>query len=345
LVKKTARRPQKELIIEKKSPSTKRAAAKNLVEKKPTANPPLEKKIIRTPTTNANEIKYYGFHACEALWQKRPNSIIRVYVLGDLVRDFTDLLKWCAKEKKAYHIVSEGDLAKVAGSVHHEGICILARLPEVMTGEDLCKVLSSLWCETEFRTRDVSRAKRGISTYQALSAEILPRSARQDTSLALSRQRLSKEKSPACLLYLDGVQNPHNIGSVIRAAAHFGTCYILGAKGQLPTMSGAALRVAEGGAEHVQMVTTSDPKKLFTELQKLGFELIATSSHEGQNLYQTKIPSKCLFIIGAEVHGISKALAKIADTHIAIPGTGAVESLNVAIAAALLMAEHWRQNR
>src|SRR5579862_5156009 len=73
------------------------------------------------------EQKYYGIHASLTIWEKRPQDIIRVYIHESNINTFKHVLKWCAQQKKVYHIVSNDELGKVSGSVHHEGVCILAK--------------------------------------------------------------------------------------------------------------------------------------------------------------------------------------------------------------------------
>ncbi len=88
-----------------------------------------------------SERKVYGLHACEAVWGSRPEDIIRVYILKELVPRFGPLLKWCAENKKAYHIVPADELKRICSSAHHEGICLLARSRE---SEDFTAALAKL---------------------------------------------------------------------------------------------------------------------------------------------------------------------------------------------------------
>lgn len=238
-----------------------------------------------------DEQKYYGIHACFAIWQKRPQDVIRVYLHESNLKFFSPVLKWCAKNKKAYHVVSNDELAKISGSVHHEGVCFLAKEPKAVTYKDF---ISSL-----------------------------------------------KEPN-ICLLYLDGVQNPHNIGSIIRSCAHFGIPYILG--DQLPALSPSACRIAKGGAEIVKLVKLENPLKALNELKNLGFSFMGTSSHQGASLYKLALPARTLFAFGSESSGMSQAMLKFAVQNIQIPGTGEVESLNVSVATALCLGEYQRQH-
>lgn len=141
-----------------------------------------------------------------------------------------------------------------------------------------------------------------------------------------------------CALWLDGVGNPHNLGAIIRSAAHFGATAILVSQRSNLMVSGAAARVAEGGAEYVQLVHLRERDlDSLTVLKRNEFSTFATVVEGGNNLFETSVPPKVVFILGAEGEGMDRSLAELADQRISIPGTGNVESLNVANAAAVLL--------
>lgn len=234
------------------------------------------------------EIKYYGIHACHNLAKKRPNDIIRVYLDESNVKAFSFLLKWCAQNRKAYHIIPASELDKVSGSIHHEGVCILAK--EMLPFG--AGVLQNDWPE---RT---------------------------------------------CLLYLDGVENPHNLGSILRTAAHFGISYVLGENLQLTP---SACRIAKGAAEIVRLVSLKRPRESLAKLESQGFVVVATSAHRGESLYRFTFPPRAILAIGSESTGLKSLFLKKARA-IQIPGTGEVESLNVAVATALCVGAYRSQH-
>jgi TrmH RNA methyltransferase len=243
---------------------------------------------------SAKEIKYYGLHACQALWEKRPQDIIRVYLDPKNVKIFSRLLKWCADQKKAYHIIPIDELDRVSDSVHHEGVCILAKELPFLTDDGL-----------------ISRISQSPSV---------------------------------CLLYLDGVQNPHNLGSIMRTCAHFNIPFILGEAGQIPALTPSACRIAKGAAEVVRLAALQKPMPFLNQLKKKGFSFIATSSHPGSSLYQFSFPRRSIIALGSESCGISKAFQSLSESRLQIPGSGAMESLNVSVAAALCLGEYYRQH-
>lgn len=247
--------------------------------------------------TNARrEVKVYGLHACLALFKQRPNDIIRVYCEEGRVAVLSALLRWCAAHKKAYHIIPDEEMAKVTGSIHHEGVCVLATQPNTMTFDQL------------------------LAAFPKMGKNI-------------------------CLLYLDDIQNPHNVGSILRICAHFGVAYVLGDAAKFPELTPSGYRIAKGGAEAVQLIPLPDSKKAFQQLKDAGFALVGSSSHTKTSLYQYKFPSRTVLALGAEGTGLSPQLMKEVTTVLQIPGSGEVESLNVAIASALFLGEYWRQTQ
>jgi TrmH RNA methyltransferase len=149
---------------------------------------------------------------------------------------------------------------------------------------------------------------------------------------------------PQCALWLDGVGNPHNYGAILRSAAHFGAGAILLPKHSPLALSGAAARVAEGGAEVVPTVRLGRQDNALAQLRSAGFALAATVVKGGSDVFAAELPPRLVFVLGSEGEGMDRDLAEACDLRVSIPGTGAVESLNVAAATAVLLAG-WRSQR
>ena len=149
---------------------------------------------------------------------------------------------------------------------------------------------------------------------------------------------------PGWIVALSGVENPHNTGAIVRTAAHFGARAVLieGASGRLPPV---VYRTAQGGAEWVvDVVTAPELPAALAEARRGGFTICATSSHGGTDLFSAALPARAVIVLGAEDAGLPPALTKAADLTLRIPGSERVESLNVASATAVLLAELWRRN-
>jgi len=156
--------------------------------------------------------------------------------------------------------------------------------------------------------------------------------------------KLKINRDRILVLFLVGVDNPHNIGAVIRAAAHFGVqavCLTHSSHAVAPS----ALRVAEGGAEYIDLVYVPDSTSAISAFQKCGFALIATVPNAGSDLFSVSLAPRTVLAIGSEADGLPSQIMEHLQTQVSIPGSGKIESLNVATAAAICAAEWFREFR
>ena len=158
---------------------------------------------------------------------------------------------------------------------------------------------------------------------------------------ASTLRQLLATPGPRCLVYLDGVQNPHNLGAIVRVCAHFGATGVLAA-GAEAVASTAMLRTAEGGGEWVEVLPVHTGPEPLQAARAAGFKLIATAARAAHDLYSRPLPPRAVLLLGSETHGLAPALQRLADETVRIPGTGRLDSLNVACACAVLLSEYWR---
>lgn len=275
--------------------SGKKTALRNPKSKHPAALTAAAKQPVpkSVKQQQAEESKVYGENACRVLFSQRPDAVIRLYVSQKIAPKFADVMKYLAAAKKAYHIVDDTELEKIAASQHHGGIVMLVKR-------------------------------------------------RQITGLAVYLNHSRKKQD--CLLALDGVGNPHNLGAISRTCAHFDISGIIMKEPEL-LQSGAAMRTAEGGGEFIAGLSCDSLPLALQLCKQAGYTLITTSSYGGTSLYSSKLPAKVVVIFGEEMFGVSKNVAKSADISLQIPGTGKVESLNVSVAASLILGEWYRQQQ
>ncbi len=155
---------------------------------------------------------------------------------------------------------------------------------------------------------------------------------------------LSGAEADDCVLAMEDVSNPHNLGAMMRSCAHFGVKGVLVQDAAI-LESGAAVRTAEGGAEHVQAITGDTFQGAIQQFREAGYSIVSTGSRDGVKLSKATLPHKMVLVLGQERDGISDATMDNADMHLSIDGTGNVESLNVSVATGILLAEWWRQNK
>ncbi len=141
------------------------------------------------------------------------------------------------------------------------------------------------------------------------------------------------------VLVMDGVSNPHNFGALVRSAAFLGIeTIVVSDRPEQALPSPAAYRVAEGGMEAVALWRPPSLAPFLAELGKR-HRLVGTSPR-GKSLAQfQRDPRPVALVLGNEEHGLSPAVARVVAELVAIPGTDRVESLNVSVAAGILMYE------
>lgn len=149
-------------------------------------------------------------------------------------------------------------------------------------------------------------------------------------------QRWARAGQP--LLILDGVGNPHNLGAIARSAAFFGLERMVVSDHPAQAMpSDASARVAEGGLEVMQVYRAH---RLPDVLQRMKpyYRIVASALERGIPLADVELDTRPVaLLLGNEEEGLGKATLDAAETIVTIPGSGAVQSLNVAAAAAILI--------
>lgn len=147
-------------------------------------------------------------------------------------------------------------------------------------------------------------------------------------------QACVKEGKP--LLVLDGIGNPHNLGAIARSAAFFGVQRLLlgdGPEQALP--SDASYRVAEGGLEFLSLHRAPLPAALF-ELRP-AYRVVGTAPGRGPNPERLDSQRPIALVLGNEETGLAPATIAACDEVVTIAGSGRVQSLNVAAAAAIML--------
>jgi TrmH RNA methyltransferase len=103
------------------------------------------------------------------------------------------------------------------------------------------------------------------------------------------------------------------------------------------------VRVAEGAAETVPVCDLAEPAADLGRLKREGWRVVVTTSHAGEPLYAAALPERTVLVLGSEGEGVSREVDRLADLRVRIPGTGAVESLNVSVACGVALGEIWRR--
>ena len=142
--------------------------------------------------------------------------------------------------------------------------------------------------------------------------------------------------SSRCIIAADAITNPHNTGAILRSMAWFGAAAML-TESERMTVNPAALRVAQGGAEHVPIVRCSNLARALSELAEGGVVTVAADQNAKGKLAQIRGLERVCIVLGNENQGLSSAGKRACTQQIKISGAGQVESLNVSVAAGIML--------
>lgn len=156
-------------------------------------------------------------------------------------------------------------------------------------------------------------------------------------------QSSSATKDPELYLYLDGLQDPGNLGTIIRSAHAAGCGGILFGKHTVDPYGEKVLRSAMGSLFHVPIYQDGDAH--LPQFMAEGYPLAVTSLNATQSIYEEDLRGKLILVIGNEGKGVSKDMEEKATTLLKIPMPGEAESLNAAVATSIILFERVRQKR
>ncbi|MDM4764951.1 23S rRNA (guanosine(2251)-2'-O)-methyltransferase RlmB [Pelomonas sp. SE-A7] len=145
------------------------------------------------------------------------------------------------------------------------------------------------------------------------------------------------------LLVLDGVTDPHNLGACLRVADGAGAHAVIAPKDHAVGINATVAKVASGAAETVPYFMVTNLARTLNELKERNIWVIGTSDRAEKAIYQMDYKGPVALVLGAEGAGMRQLTAKTCDELVNIPMKGAVESLNVSVAAGVCLFEALRQ--
>lgn len=150
-----------------------------------------------------------------------------------------------------------------------------------------------------------------------------------------------KEEQPFFLL-LDGIEDPHNLGSIMRTADAIGVHGIIIPKRRAVPLTGTVAKASTGAIEHIPVARVTNLVKTMEELKERGLWIFGTDM-DGKDYRQWNVDSPIGLVIGNEGKGLSRLVKENVDETLSIPMTGHVQSLNASVASSLLMYEVYRK--
>lgn len=146
----------------------------------------------------------------------------------------------------------------------------------------------------------------------------------------------------AFLCLLDGVEDPHNLGAIIRVAECAGVTGIVIPKNRSVKVNGTVAKVSAGALSHVKIAQVNNIHDAIDQIKDSGIFVYAADM-DGQSMYKTNLEGKIAIIVGGEGSGVSALSRKKADGIVSIPMFGKVNSLNASVSAGIVLYEVVRQ--
>ncbi|MEK9657858.1 MAG: 23S rRNA (guanosine(2251)-2'-O)-methyltransferase RlmB [bacterium] len=144
-------------------------------------------------------------------------------------------------------------------------------------------------------------------------------------------------KSPPLIVILDHIEDPHNMGAIFRSCEALGHPFVIFPKHRSSPIGTGSIRSSAGAIWHLNLCQVSNISQSLRELKKKGYWIYAASEHEGTSLTHVDLCQPAVLLLGNEHKGISPIHKKMVDFFIEIPLSGQVSSLNVSVAAGIIL--------
>lgn len=179
-------------------------------------------------------------------------------------------------------------------------------------------------------------ARHGV--HQGIVADVR---ALPDVSLA----DLVRLGSPPLIVVFDGIEDPHNVGAILRTVDAAGATGVVRQTRRAAPLDGAAAKTSAGAVHHVPVADVVNIARAVEELKEAGIWTVGLDAEAETPYYDLDLTIPTALILGAEGHGLRRLVRERCDFVAAIPMAGHVSSLNVSAAAAIVLFEAVRQRR
>ncbi len=150
------------------------------------------------------------------------------------------------------------------------------------------------------------------------------------------------------IMVVAGLQDPGNLGTILRSAEAFGSAGVMLGEGTVSSVNSKVIRASAGSVFRVPVVTAKmagGMEAVVAKLRERGVRLLATSSHKGTPIDQARLTGPSAIFVGSEGSGLPRHMMALMDETVAIPHASQVESLNAGVAGSIVLYEAARQRR
>lgn len=153
----------------------------------------------------------------------------------------------------------------------------------------------------------------------------------------------TQNKEHSCLIVADGLEDPHNLGAILRIADGAGVDGVIIGKHRSVSLTSTVAKVSAGAIESVNIVEVTNLAQTLKTLKDAGYWIYGSDVNNAVVYHQAQLSGKVVIIVGSEGKGMSSLVKKHCDVLLTIPMHGKVDSLNVAVATGILVYEVLRQ--
>lgn len=200
--------------------------------------------------------------------------------------------------------------------------------------EELLGLVRTIGIRPLTATRGTLDALCDSAAHQGIAARVRPRPAATEEDLWTLLDTLTE---PPLLLVLDGIQDPHNLGACLRSADATGTAAVIAARDRAAPLNATARKVSCGASETVPFVQVTNLARTLRALGERGVRRVGTDDAAGQSLFGADLSGPLAIVMGSEGRGLRRLTREHCDMLIRLPMHGAVESLNVSVAAGVCL--------
>ena len=156
---------------------------------------------------------------------------------------------------------------------------------------------------------------------------------------------LSQDHPVPFWLVLDSIQDPHNLGALVRSALCTGIDAIVLPKDRSASATPAVSKASAGALEHCRLTRVTNLSRALSAIQEHGIWIVGLDSRGGENLFRADLTGPLALVVGGEEKGVRPLVKKHCDFLLAIPQVGPLGSLNASVAGGVAMYESFRQRR
>ena len=158
-----------------------------------------------------------------------------------------------------------------------------------------------------------------------------------------SEDILAQAKSPGLVVVLDGVEDPHNLGAILRSAEAAGADGVFLPQHRSAALSATVVKASAGAASHVKLARVTNLAQFIESLKKKGFWVAGLDADSDKSIWDVDLTIPTALILGSEGSGLHRLVREKCDYIVSLPIRGVVSSYNVSVAAGIALYEVIRQ--